>query len=301
MKAGNFAASILSMLFVIACLAGLLWQLYLVANIYFSYKVTTKLKVAFPEILKPQSTSFCARNTDLLQYERLNEATGRNWSYTQDEEVVHMMQQQLTVGEIFSLTPAADEVMEKVVFRRPKTYERFDVVGHDVYRSFHADKFVYLEYVCYRLWDKGARSMTYRALAVTPTSPGVVYEVHLNETMRRSNVLTVCLHGRGNYPYRSLKTCPRMLRLYNESDSQSNFRYNYYVNYQVRLTVQLMKPPFETMCLDYKHETGGMDSDEHCVQSCLKNRTTAKYGMLPFGIIVDDDMMREAPDRRLMS
>ena len=287
----------LSCLYVIACLAGLIWQLYLVSNIYFSYKVTTKLQIEFPEVLAPQSTSFCVRNTDVLQFDRLNQQTGRNWSYAADGDLIRKYQEELTINEFFEFTPEVHQVISKIVFRKKGTYERFVRTGASINETFSITKYVYLEYICFRMWDRTASSMTFRSLAVTPTNPGMIYEIYLSEAMIRSNIIKISTHGRGNYPFRSLSVCPVMRRQYDHATG--SFMYNMYTIYQVRITVDLLKPPFETMCLNYRDI--GIDSDAHCIQSCIRKKTMQRYNMIPFGVIVNETLKGEEKDLKLVS
>jgi hypothetical protein len=278
-------------------MAGLTWQLYLVCKIYFSYKVTTSLRIEFPPTVSPQATSFCARNTDILQFDRLNAKTGKNWSYTMDLDTIRKYQEELTVNQFFEFTPPVDEVIQRILYRAKGTYERFVKAGREVYDTFTVTKYAYLEYVCYRMWDKTAADMTFRELAVTPTSAGMIYELYLNETMIRSNYIRISLHGRDKYPYRSLKISPVTRRGYNEETKTS--RYNMYVNQQIRLTVKLLPPPFESNCMDYKKI--GIDSDVHCIQDCIRRQTKEKYDMIPFGVIVNGTLQGEEKDMKMIS
>lgn len=75
--------------------------------------------------------------------------------------------------------------------------------------------------------------------------------------------------------------------------------YNMYVNYQIRLTVELLKPPFETMCRMYREV--GIDSDADCVQQCIRKRTMERYHMIPFGVIVNDTLKGEEEGVKMMS
>ena len=264
-------------------MTGLAWQLILVSDIYFGYKVRTTMDVKFPDDLSPQATSFCSRYTDILDFDRLNYETGRNWSYTQDQEKIWMYQSEMKVGEIFKYTPPVETVMNKIVYRRPGTFERFDRNGSDVWKTFAATKFLYLDNVCYRMFDRKGKKMSYRSLSVTPSSPGVIYEIYLNDSMTRTNFIQLSLHGQVNMPFRSLKFSPVLRRQYHDADK--SFKYNMYASDQLRLTTKLLEPPYVTNCFNYR--SIGINSDAECVQICLKNRTIERYNMLPFSIIIN--------------
>ena len=64
--------------FLVICLLGLSYQIYLVSKIYFDYHVVTDVSVEIPEKNEPQAVTVCLEYDQVLDYERARKETGRS-------------------------------------------------------------------------------------------------------------------------------------------------------------------------------------------------------------------------------
>ena len=275
-------------LFFLLCGCGLIWQLWLISEMYFGYKVTTSIQISIPDKIHPVSTSFCTRFTDVLDFDRLNKDTGYNWTYSLLAPDIQKYQDELTVNQIFAYTPAENQTIGRIVFREDDSYERIEISGNRVYDYFEVRKYVNLEHICYRFHVKRAEVKSYSFYAVTPTSAGMIYEVFLSPQLSRSDPIKVCMHQQHTMPYRSLKIEPVIWRQYDPKTGRA--RYSKFTSFQIKLISQLLPPPYETNCHDYSPTFA---SDAHCVQTCVMERSIAELGLVPFSALITESAINE--------
>ena len=137
-------------------MCGLVWQVVNVFGLYFQYKASTRIKIQIPDVLPPVDTSLCTRFTDVLDYDRLNSETNRSWQYSISGTDVQKYQDEITVSEIFEYTPDVREVVARVVFRDIQSYQRLEYPGSTAYDYVRVHKYVYSEFVCYRIRDQSS-------------------------------------------------------------------------------------------------------------------------------------------------
>ena len=68
-------------LYLLSCLSALIWQLVLILDLYFQYKVSSTTRVFLPDIIEPRSMVFCPSFSSALNFDQLNRELGRNWSF----------------------------------------------------------------------------------------------------------------------------------------------------------------------------------------------------------------------------
>lgn len=268
--------------FFMGCMCGLMWQLVLVAELYFSYNVTTHIYIRIPNNIPPVATSFCTRFTDVLDFDRLNRETNRSWQYSTTRDDIWRTQDELSVREIFQYTPDVMDVIDRVIFRKNDSYERLQYNRSTAYDYVDVMKYVYLEHVCYRFGIKNSITRTYSYYAVTPAAPGIIYEIILSDKLSRSDLIKISLHNQDTLPYRSLKIQPVIWRQYDHM-IRKKAKYNTFNSFEVRLMAVLLPAPFITNCFDYKPK---FRSDEHCTQHCVATRSIKELGLVPFSILI---------------
>ena len=112
----NRSTKIVTTIFLLISICGLVWQVVNVFGLYFQYKVSTRIRIHIPDVLPPTETSMCTRFTDVLDYDRLNAETNRSWQFSITVSGVQKYQDEITVREIFEYTPDVSEVVARVVF-----------------------------------------------------------------------------------------------------------------------------------------------------------------------------------------
>lgn len=97
--------------FLVILLICLTWQTAMISELYFGYKVVSGMKKRIPETVSTECINFCTRYTDLLDFERLNRETGRDWKYSIDFDDIIKYHHELKISEILNYTPSVDEIL----------------------------------------------------------------------------------------------------------------------------------------------------------------------------------------------
>ena len=274
----------------ILTLTGMVYQEYLISNLYFSYETTTGVEFYLPETNKAQAVSLCIRYTDILEFERLNHfPSRRDWKYSVKDEDLKRYQQNLTIAEAFEYTPHVSTVIESVIFHTKDSYELQHLNGSQVYEVFEARKFMYHEFICYMILkkDESDQSIPYNKLAFSPVLSPMIYSISLTDVLKRADVIKIVVHLTEKSPYRSLMVTPAIRRFYNDSTKTSN--YNRFTVYQRYFAVYNLPPPYQSQCFDYF--SINLDSRVHCVEECLRMQVNLTLGMMPFTYMIRDGQL----------
>jgi hypothetical protein len=211
------------------------------------------------------------------------------------------IQDNMTIGEITEFTPKTEDVIEKISFRLKDSLLRQLVNKSEINMQFEVQKFIYLEYVCYEIYQKNLSETAKEHLTVSasPVFDGVILDVQFTDSLKRSQYLKVTLHDIGRDPFRALQLTPQFRRDYNESTGR--VEYSTLNVHQTVFSATLLPPPFASNCLDYP-KIGFVD-DDHCTIECYKLKVLKAFDRLPFDYIshdqdpdVRDKMMISYPD-----
>jgi hypothetical protein len=274
-----------SAIFLVACTIGVAYQTVSMSRLYFAYKTTTSLEIGIPAKIAPTATSVCTNYLDVLDYERLNNLTGRSWSSspTYDESLKY--QDDLSISEIFKYTPKEDNVMAELWHRVADSYEISALKGKQCYDHFNVTKYLYLQQVCYRFSPVEKETVPYSFFAVTPSIPGLIYNIILrNSTLRKSLMIRVISHRPNMYPYRSLKSSAVIVRKVTTGGQRTE--YNLFITNQVSLKRLLQPSPYDNDCFDYM--SIGYESDEHCSQACVHDKVLHEFKKVPFSVLIKE-------------
>ena len=282
----GIASQILSLIFVCAVLIGLFYQSYQMVELYFSYQVSTNIKIRLPVIIVPQALSFCTRWTELLDYAGYNRETGNDFQHNKQNETYNRyLQETLTIDQISRFTPNVNQVLAKVWFRKKEDYKVYEIEDKNFLRdNFSFNKYIYLQYVCYKFYLKNEENKTYMSLAATPIRSGMIMMFKFSEFMKKSNFIKVCVHGLNTFPHRTLPLMQIINRHYNESRPA----YNEFIVEQSRMTTIGLPSPYETNCIDYRKELGFI-SEAACAHDCIRHKTLEQLEKFPFNIFIQED------------
>ena len=273
-------------IYLLFCLVGLLWQSSQFTSMYLKYMVSSKIVISFPKKIDPYFPNVCIRYTDILDFERLNRESGRRWSYARDPQVVRKYQHELTVAEIMTMTPRVEDIVKDVSFKIKNSEIITSNRTHSPKTFLEIKKYLFLEYVCYKIIIKSQKSLTFEELAVTTAAPGIIMSIMFmdEEPLSRTHQLKVGFSSEKYYPYRSLTIAPVVWRDYDPKTKtvRSNV---FVVHNHLFLTINL-PPPYETNCFDYL--SLGFVHEVECSQVCLNNRTRDILGKVPYSAVIDD-------------
>ena len=264
------------------CIGGFTYQANLIIQLYLQYKVSSKIVIFFPDFVDPQDCNFCIRYSDILKFHQLNLGTGRNWSYSENVSLIRKYQHELTTREILSHTPNENEIINKVSFKSTRS-KKIDASGPSVRDHLFIKKYVYLEYVCYKIGLREQVSLDFDSLAVTPVGSGLVYQFEFNETVLGSTqMLKIAFSMREFYPYRGLRITPVIYTGFNSTTK--SVQYNRFTVHSYTMVIYNLPPPYETRCYDFSIH--GFPNAVHCIEACLENHTLNHFDKLPFSSII---------------
>ena len=280
----------LAVVFFVGCVVGVTYQISLMSSNYFEYRTTTEIRIELPTKITRMAISICTRYVDHLDYEKIRrESSGKSrsdWHFTHDVNLVRKYQHDLTVDEILRFTPEVNSILFKIAYRVNDSYESRIAKGSSIYDLLEMEKYLYLEFICYKLYQKLGEPISYSSLSVTPTASGEILHVVLNKTLDRANMMKIAIHSKRNRPYRSLMFTPVQRRSYDANDEVA--QYNSFSSYSVSLNTQNLPPPYDTKCFDY--ESIGLASTTECIEECIKARVLQKLNKIPFSFMVNESI-----------
>ena len=288
----KLSLKLVSFVFWILCVIGMSYQLILILSIYFEYDVSTRVDIAIPSRISPQTVTLCTSYADVLDYNRLNRDTNRNWSYPQDMNKRHQYQSEITVAEIFHFSPQNTSFLTGLWLKKGKSAKWFLYNNSNLSDVIIVKRFVYLEYICYSMTPVNASSQPYNQLAAAPYGLGLVKEYVFSEDLKRSNVIVLVITDNDSGLYRALSTSTYRFRFYNESTKSAH--YNTFIVHEYSIEVLSLPYPYKSDCFDYR--SIGYEDELDCSQDCTTTQTINKFGKLPYSLII-----RKPQSRRIVS
>lgn len=271
--------------------SGMLYQIFLVSNLYFRYGVLSFPNIAIPEQSNSMAVTICIRYSDVLNYGLIRKRKKRsNWYYTTDPEITRKYSEDLLINEIFEYTPPETEVIKKLIFRRNVSHELVELKQTEVYKHFKVQKSIYLESVCYTISkiDGSDQKVESAYVSFAPIKPGIIYDIQLGSSLERTQTLRIVVsmvvsdNSPPPKPYRSLMMAPQTDRFYNDTTKSS--RYNVFSVQQYIFLVNSLPPPYSTQCFDYR--TLGHQTRVECIEECLKKKVEREMNQVPFNYMI---------------
>ena len=110
-----------------------------------------------------------------------------------------------------------------------------------------------------------------------------MYLVMDSNIFRRVERYRISLHDMSQYPFESLMLQPHLRKPGNKASSL-----NRVLATPKNFTVEYLKPPYATMCVDY--EPMKFQNKHHCVHSCVTNRTFEQFAKYPYSAFIMDSV-----------
>ena len=239
------------------CAGGVLWQLIVISELYFQYKVSTTTNVFTPETLNPLAMTLCVQIAHVADLERVkqdfkittlpNDAYGdvdfKNW----------------TLRQLFDYTPSSDTILVKFFYKTKNAAELIEV-SSNVNRHIEVVKFLQRVYVCYKITLKDDQPIKYREISVTSTWQFQVKKLVFNESVMNSKAIKVMLGNVNHLPYKEMISTKYNIR---SLDSSGHL----YTSKHMTIEKHLLERPFETQCIEYI--TIGFHDQHHCIEECV--------------------------------
>ena len=198
----------LHLLYISLCITGMSWQVIQLTLGYFSYSTDTRIRMKYPTEFDFPAVTVCIRYNDIIDYDKAN-SQGHKWKHNLNNMDIQRVQRGITIREIFDLTPKGSDVIETFHFRNRKGYS---YTQHADLKSIRAvldvKKFIYIEYICYRIEMKVPMKIKANVISVHPISSGTIGRMTLGRLFKNVTRYKVSLHNRQSLPYESLRVQP---------------------------------------------------------------------------------------------
>ena len=271
-------------LFVVFSVVGLFWQLYLICDLYFQYKVSTRTSVSIPHIIQPLAFSLCISVQDIIDYKEVRKAIGGNWTFEDilnEKQDYHQLLHNLTVGQMFNFTPAENEIAERIYFRNESMAD-VELKGKSCNEVLHIEKYLYTGYICYKIELKIDKPRTLRHLVATTYSSGLIRYIRFTDKLKRSNTIKITLGPLGRIPFSGLMSSPYIHREYDPKKDTA--KYSYFVTHHYTMDTKSLEYPYETDCRNY--DSPNITNDVECTEACIGKKTFEKFMKLPYVSLV---------------
>ena len=271
----------LNLLYISLCIAGMSWQVVQLSLDFFSYHTDTRIRIKYPSQFYFPAVTVCIRYNDILDYKRAK-SRGHKWTTSLNYSDVQRVQREITIREIFDLTPNGSDIIETFYHRSRKGYS---YTQNDNLKSIRAvldvKKFIYIEYICYRIQMKVPLKSKTTVVSVHPIASGTLGQMTMGRVFRKVTQYKVSLHNRQALPYESLMVQPIIRR--NGKDLKS---LNTVFALPGNFSINYLKAPYVTDCFDY---SGTQFYDRaHCVQSCVLKNTFKQFKKYPYSVFVEN-------------
>lgn len=265
------------------CLSGCLYQIKSVTDAYFSYLMTTKVKIELPSELRPPALNICFRYSDVFNKTRFLEESD---NYKEDKRVLEEpLGNFVTIEDIFKYTPENNKgLFARCIYRTGGSYNFHEEDGEKCHSFFNVTNFYMQEYICYRiiLSLNFTLPYIYTVPAFALTYPNLLYSVSFfKETFGPTEYLKVILNDITGYPFRSASFAP-VIKRFNENET-NDARYNYFTASYFTVKNILLPAPFATNCVNYNEK--GIFDKEDCIKQCLIQLCTDKLDRYPYSIL----------------
>ena len=273
--------SLTSLTFRSLALLGLAYNLWSISEIFFKFQINTEITVELPRTYEPLDAHFCARFTDLIP-RTIKEKKLTEWNKNNETNLIRTLQHNLRLSEIFSLTPSEYSLLQKIEFRLANSYELYSCELEECLKYFSVARFVFMEYLCYRVslrTGNVSQSVDLIYLAVSPAFSGLSTRIYFRDDFNGIRLFKIALSKPSEYPYTELAVASQR---FGDHDLLVGFK---------SLKSQLLEAPYASDCLNYS--SVDLRSRDYCYSQCVYEKTLVQIGKLPFAVMLDQANLTE--------
>ena len=242
-----------SVVFVLCCLAGFLYQAIDISIDYFSYQTTSKVFLYTDKKHSNPSIILCTRYTDILNRSRHHEY-GIHPFRSDRKSIWGDDMSKLTVKDIFDLTPDPKEVIHGCQYRHHDhdltTYNNIS----SCYNLFRIQKYHEGRFICYQFrTTKQKDNFDCGAIARSFYSPRELYSITLKPLFLQSNFIQLITF----IPHADPKDLPLVSRRYYSlqirwigNNNYNNSKANYFLISGDTYSLWKQPKPYDTQCTD---------------------------------------------------
>ena len=238
---------ILTNIYRILCLIGLVVHVWTIGSEYFKYRTNISTYVAFPFEFDSYALSVCFKYADIFDPSFGSKKYGVNFESLDRFEKVSLLERNITLDEIFKHTPSSRSIFVGADVRRSKTYDVDKLDQLAAFDEFEISRYQMLYWICYRFQQKIKLTFNYRDMASAQSFVGMLYKlvIKLDQSQLNSTILMMpIIHGHNDYPTSSYMYAP--------IDGVNKVRQtNLYRLTSQNVRTSLLEYPHKTNCRNY--------------------------------------------------
>ena len=281
-----------SLSFKLFCVIGLSIQVGKILTTYFEYETTSRTSMGVEDVLPMPGISVCVLYTDILDRSQSAKYSIRPTIPIADQQIIADINN-LTVGDIFKLTPQANETIKKCKLRLKDSYTITIMSSKECYDAFDVKKFYMQELICYELKPKKILDYQLTRAAHSHNYVRLLWEVFLDEKFDSTDQLTLIAPISTNHKKPDL--AQQSLPLYSRNFAKSMYRMGdpksrtlvlniFYVAHEWN-RIYLKPPPYDTDCDEYLGRFA-------CIRECMQHKLLLQ-NRVPFTEITVEDSLPE--------
>jgi hypothetical protein len=296
-----------SFFYTIICILGCGFQVISVTRTFFLFEVLTRITIDFPQEVSTPALTLCFRFTEILNLTLFNEKYHTN--YTKPFSVSSRLdiQNKITMGDIFDLTPSQEEnLFLSCIIRSPLDYSHAvydsDACRNDIFRMI---KYQIMEYMCYsfKMIDSNLTMTSTKhlknRLALSLDFASTLFSIQLNTSVPGVNNMDLTrpvIHSQDTFPYLSLVLTQIFWRKINDikgfssSEAGKAQDVNIFMLSYSMTKIERMPAPYTSQCRRYVQNS--------CIDHCVMKNSVEKFKKLPFEVITLESNIKENPTLR---
>ncbi|KAI1279534.1 hypothetical protein HDE_14070 [Halotydeus destructor] len=271
----RYKVNLMSMPFLLACLAGLGFQLSYIVDHYMGYKTVTQVIAKTANLSSPVDFTICYSYPFVFNYDQFYKDSGSKAAIFSSLDDYF---DRFTVKQIFQYTPSVEQLFHTFSVRYPgDNYitEKRDKLWEGI---FHSSKFLTQGFICFTITVTIANSSRlnydYDQVARALLFNSAIYLMKLNVT---SASMKIVVHERHSRPTNNIKYSPTFT--VDETAGQT-----FDISFK-ELLIESKEPPYETMCRKYRPQHRGRSD---CIMKCKRNATLTQLDKVPHDIFEYD-------------
>lgn len=273
--------------------------MFVLINDYLKYSIVSEVNMVKHRHVRPPAFSLCIPYIEDINW------TSMGWDFTTDQWInldrierdalTMQLQQNWTIRNIFQETYDLQTFKTGGWIRRTDSYE---VEREDEYM--YIKKYLRDDFVCFRIYHSDIKRETldfsYESHHVAyGEEAGGLFSISLNKArLMQVTKLSIFLHpndiyprGDADFPFNSIST--------NHSTIFGNGSTYFGLTY-TQMTIHSLPPPFRTRCFNYHFPEKRFESQQHCIDHCMRRRVLEKFNESSF-----TTTFTEPEDYRIMS
>lgn len=278
-----------SVFYLAFCIAGFVYQVVLISNVFFRYDVILNNELYLPGKLKLPGLNVCFRYGDIIDFDMINaKYPGKNLTYEEGvKNNFEDLQNVVTIEDIYDMTPYDPDILIFCSVRTVPSYYLTDLKGdeecHKLY--WEVTQYFIMGLICYKFnhtHEFQNETLEIDQVAFTYDNPGMIFQISLNQTsFARADYFRAIVTEGVRDPTETLGFAQTMRRLYDpveKSGEFNSFRIDFY-----RYRVSRLKPPYTTWCREYHEKSTKMkQSQKDCINICISKQSRELLGKVMF-------------------